>query len=78
METAETVTLQKWDGSCKEFEFEHAVRLLNYTSGGWKISAKSNFKFKDGNLIRKQNKRIARNGSQVEQPVPSDLTPEKD
>lgn len=54
----EMVCLIKWNGEKKDFEFEHAVRLLNATTGNWKIDSKSDYKFKNGNLIRKQNKRI--------------------
>lgn len=60
-----TVTLEKWNGSKKEFEFEHASRLLNITSGGWKIDSKSIYKFTNGNIIRKQNKPVTKSKDKV-------------
>lgn len=36
-----------------QFDFEHAVRLLNYPNGSWQLPKNSPYRFKNGNLILK-------------------------
>ena len=50
------VTLTTKDGITRDFEFEHAVRLLNYKDTSWFLPKKSKFKLQHGNLIARPNK----------------------
>lgn len=73
------VKLEMWNGTCKDFEFEQAVRLLkaSETDKCWKLPKNSLYTYKNGNIITRANKADSE-PKRTEQPLIVSDTPREE
>ena len=45
------------EGAVREFEIDHAERILRMPRSGWKLPEDSNFEFSDGIISRRDKKK---------------------
>lgn len=50
------VTLATTDGDEREFDVEHAERILRMRNSGWVLPEDSEYKFEDGTISRRDKK----------------------